>query len=144
MGIYRVYASDDGESHMEELDLAEYPALHSMLNIGEVRVQWWTEPRVMDFHPLPDRRFIIHMSGETEIMVSDGASRVFRPGDARLMEDTSGKGHSHVDRGPNSAAYLFLQDRATTSPVPSLLTRKGQGGGEKIGSKSPLPLEGEG
>ena len=110
MGIYRVYASDDGESHIEELTLADYPALHSMVKVAEVKVQWWTEPRVMEFHPLPDRRFIIHLSGETEITVSDGASQVFRPGDCRLMEDTSGKGHSHVDSGPNSAAYVFLQD----------------------------------
>ena len=42
--------------------------------------------------------------------MSDGKSHVFRAGDARLMEDTSGKGHSHVDRGPNSAAYIFLTD----------------------------------
>ncbi len=110
MAIYRVYATGDGESHMEELNLAEYPQLHSMLNVNEVKVQWWTEPRVMDFHPLPDRRFIIHLSGETTITVSDGASHVFLPGDARLMEDVSGKGHSHVDSGPTSAAYLFLQD----------------------------------
>ena len=110
MGIYRIYATEDGESHMEELELAERPDLHAMLNVAEVRVQWWTEPRVMDFHPLPDRRFIIHLSGETEITVSDGGSHVFRAGDARLMEDTSGKGHSHVDRGANSAAYIFLQD----------------------------------
>ena len=110
MGIYRVYATDDGESHMEELNLAEYSALHSMPNIAELKVQWWTEPRVMDFHPLPDRRFIFHLTGDTQITVSDGASHLFKPGDARLMEDTSGKGHSHVDQGPTSAAYVFLTD----------------------------------
>ena len=110
MGIYRVFADEDGESHIEELDLAACPELHSMANVGEVRVQWWDEPRVMDFHPLPDRRLIFHLSGETEITVSDGTSRVFRAGDARLMEDTRGKGHRHVDRGPTSAAYVFLRD----------------------------------
>ncbi len=110
MAIYRIYPTGDGESHMEELKLEDHPELHSMLNVSEVRVQWWNEPRTMDFHPLPDRRFIIHLSGETEITTSDGAAHVFRAGDARLMEDTSGKGHSHVDRGPNSAAYIFLKD----------------------------------
>ena len=110
MSIFRVYATDDGESHMEELKLEDHPELHSILNVSEVKVQWWTEPRTMDFHPLPDRRLIIHLSGETEITTSDGTSQVFRAGDARLMEDTSGRGHSHVDRAPNSAAYVFLQD----------------------------------
>ena len=110
MAIFRVYSTEDGESHMEQLQLEECPELHQMMNVGEVRVQWWTEPRTMDFHPLPDRRLIIHLTGETEITTSDGSSHLFRAGDARLMEDTSGKGHSHVDRGANSAAYIFLQD----------------------------------
>jgi hypothetical protein len=39
MGIYRVFAGSDGESHMEELRLEEHPALGALTNIHEVRVQ---------------------------------------------------------------------------------------------------------
>jgi hypothetical protein len=31
----------------------------------------------MDFHPLPERRLIIHLRGEVEIGVSDGRTQIF-------------------------------------------------------------------
>jgi hypothetical protein len=39
MGIYRVFAGSDGESHMEELSLEEHPELGALTNLSEVRVQ---------------------------------------------------------------------------------------------------------
>ena len=94
MGIYRVFAGSDGESHMEELRLEEHPALGALTNIHEVRVQQFDGTRQMDFHPLPERRLIIHLSGEVEIGTSDGSRHVFRAGDMRLMEDVTGRGHT--------------------------------------------------
>jgi len=110
MGIYRVFAGSDGESHLEELLLEEHPALRALTNIHEVRVQQFDGTRQMDFHPLPERRLIIHLSGEVEIGTSDGARHVFRAGDIRLMEDVTGRGHTHVDRSPSSAVYILLKD----------------------------------
>jgi len=63
MGIYRVFAGSAGESHMEELRLEEHPALGALTNIRELRVQQFDGTRQMDFHPLPERRLIIHLSG---------------------------------------------------------------------------------
>ena len=110
MGIYRVYPGADGESHIEELDLATYSELSSMRNISEVRVTEHHELRNMDFHPLPERRLIIHLTGEVEIGFGDGTKHVFRPGDMRLMEDVTGRGHTHRDLSPNSAALIILKD----------------------------------
>lgn len=111
MGFFRVFASADGESHIEELDLASQPEMSAIQNIKEVKIQHFPEPRNMDFHPLPDRRLIIHMSGEVEIEVSDGSKQIFRAGDIRLMEDITGKGHAHRDLTSTSdAAYVFLND----------------------------------
>ena len=109
-GIYRVLAGSDGESHREELRLEEHPALGALTNIPEVRVQQFDGTRTMDFHPLPERRLIIHLSGEVEIGTSDGSRHVFRAGDIRLMEDVTGRGHTHVDRSPSSAVYVLLKD----------------------------------
>jgi len=53
---------------------------------------------------------IIHLSGEVEISTSDGSRHVFRAGDIRLMEDVTGRGHTHVDRRPSSAVYVLLKD----------------------------------
>ena len=54
----------------------------------------WAQSR-MEYHPLPERRLIIHLSGEVKIGSSDGSEIVLRAGDIRLMDDVSGKGHQH-------------------------------------------------
>ena len=97
MAIYRVFSDSDGESHIEDITLEDHPELGSLLNISEVKVQEFDGSRNMDFHPLGERRLIVHLSGEVEIGASDGSKRVLRAGDIRFMEDTSGKGHTHLD-----------------------------------------------
>ena len=54
MGIYRIFAGSDGESHMEELRLEEHPELGALTNINEVRVQQFDGTRKRDFHRFPN------------------------------------------------------------------------------------------
>ena len=110
MAIYRIFAGSDGESHIDEMNLNEHPELGALTNLYEVKVQEFDGTRNMDFHPLPERRLIIHLSGEVEIGTSDGSKQVFRAGDIRLMEDVTGRGHTHLDRSPSSAVYVVLTD----------------------------------
>lgn len=110
MGIYRVFASPDGESHIEEIKLELHPELDSLINVSEVKVQQFDGKRKMDFHPLLERRLVIHLSGEVEIGASDGTKQIFRTGDIRLMEDLTGRGHTHLDLSPNAATYILLKD----------------------------------
>jgi hypothetical protein len=37
---------------------------------------------------------VIILSGQLEIGLGDGTKQTFGPGDARLVEDTTGKGHT--------------------------------------------------
>ena len=110
MGMYRIFAGSDGESHIEELKLANHPELGAMTNVSEVKVQEFEGTRDMPLHPLPERRLIIHLSGEVEITTSDGAKQIFRAGDIRLMDDVTGKGHAHVDLTPSEGVYIILTD----------------------------------
>jgi redox-sensitive bicupin YhaK (pirin superfamily) len=110
MSIYRVYAGPEGESHIEEIYLAQHPELGALMHVAQVGIHEFPELRKMDFHPLPERRLIIHLRGEVEIGVSDGSKQIFRPGDARLMEDTSGRGHTHQDLSPVIQAVVVLKD----------------------------------
>ena len=110
MSIYRVYPGSDGESHIEEISLADRPELGALINVSEVKVQEFDGSRKRDFNPLPERRLIIHLSGEVEIGTTDGAKQILRAGDIRLMEDVTGKGHSHTDLSPSSAVYVILTD----------------------------------
>ena len=110
MAIYRVFSDADGESHIEDMTLEEHPELAAMLNVSEVRIQEFDGSRHMDYHPLPERRLIIHMSGEVKIGASDGSEIILRAGDIRLMDDVSGKGHKHDDLSPSAAVYVLLTD----------------------------------
>ena len=110
MGMYRIFAGSDGESHIEELKLADHPELGAMTNVSEVKVQEFEGTRDMPLHPLPERRLIIHLSGEVEITTSDGAKQIFRAGDIRLMDDVTGKGHAHVDLTASEGVYIILTD----------------------------------
>ena len=110
MGMYRIFAGSDGESHIEELKLADHPELGAMTNVSEVKIQEFEGTRDMPLHPLPERRLIIHLSGEVKITTSDGAKQIFRAGDIRLMDDVTGKGHSHVDLTPSEGVYIILTD----------------------------------
>ena len=110
MAIYRVFADSDGESHIEEMRLEEHPELGALSNLSEMQVKQFDGTRKMDFHPLSERRMIIHRSGEVEIGTSDGSRQVFRAGDIRLMEDVTGRGHVHADLSPSSAVYVVLTD----------------------------------
>ena len=109
MAIYRVFADTDGESHIEEMKLKEHPELGAMRGLTELQIKDFDGTRNMDMHPLSERRLIIHLTGEVEITVSDGTKLILKPGDIRLMEDTSGKGHAHVDLSPSSAVYVVLE-----------------------------------
>ena len=110
MAIYRIFAGPDGESHIEPYDLGTSGALGEFPNVADLTIHKFPELRSMPFHPLPQRRLIIHLAGEVEIGVSDGGKQRFGPGDARLIEDTSGKGHTHQDLSPVVQAVATLGD----------------------------------
>ena len=108
--MYRIFSDSDGESHIEELRLEDHPELGAMTNVSEVKVQKFDGNRDMPLHPLPERRLIVHLSGEVEITTSDGSKRILRAGDVRLMEHVTGKGHAHLDLTPSEAVYIILND----------------------------------
>ena len=66
--------------------------------------------RTMDFHSLPERRRILHVRGEVAIGVRDGHTQMLQPGDARLMEDTSGRSSMHRDLSPVIQAVVGRHD----------------------------------
>ena len=60
----------------------------------------------VDWHNAPRRQFVVNLSGEVEIEVSDGAIRRFGPGSILLAEDVTGKGH--ISRGVGTATRQTL------------------------------------
>ena len=94
MGVYRLYSGSDGESHIEEISadaLTELTEAGARMNFS---VQDHPPGHFLDWHPAPFRRWQVGLVGRTTIGLSDGTSHTFVPGDVRLIEDTTGKGHT--------------------------------------------------
>ncbi len=94
MGIFRLYSGDDGESHIEELDLASQPDLTTLHNAKGVVFRSSEPGYFSDWHTAPRRQYVITLSGEAEIGLRDGTIHRLGPGDVNLAEDLTGNGHT--------------------------------------------------
>ena len=110
MGIFRMYTDEHGKSRIEELDLSAHPELTSPVPTEDISFREWAPGHFIDWHPAPRRQYIISLSGIIEIGLEDGTTHRFVPGDARLVEDTAGKGHTTLVPGdqPSITAVIPL------------------------------------
>src|SRR5438067_10231549 len=94
MGTFRLYTGPDGQSHIEPIDLAKVPDWTKGLAATQILFREWPVGQYLDWHPAPRRQFVIILSGQLEIRLGDGSKHVLGPGDPRLVEDTTDKGHT--------------------------------------------------
>jgi len=94
MKTFRLYTGPDGQSHVERVDLASTPEWTKGLGATQISFRTWPRGEFLDWHPAPRRQFVIVLSGQLEIGLGDGSKHVFGAGDARLVEDTKGQGHT--------------------------------------------------
>ena len=100
MQVGRIYTGDDNQTHFQDLpDLFECIGPTEMVS-GQLAtgiVLGLYTHTFFDWHNVPQRRYVIILSGELEIEIGDGSKRRFSAGDMLLEEDTSGQGH--ITRG---------------------------------------------
>jgi hypothetical protein len=120
MKYTRLYATADGESHFEqvevELSLTDYAPPAPPLKLSEMHATTqfgfmeapagWTS----DWHPSSARNLFVVLSGEWEVTASDGESRRFLTSEVLLVDDTSGKGHKSRVISDSLAVMLELSD----------------------------------
>jgi len=94
MATFRLFTGSDGKSHVEPVDLANAGDWTKGLKATQISFSVWPVGRFLDWHPAPRRQFVIILSGQLEIGLGDGSKHVFGPGDARLVDDTTGQGHT--------------------------------------------------
>jgi hypothetical protein len=94
MGIFRLYTGADGQSHLEELNLASHPELTSLHATAGIVFRTSEPGRFSDWHNAPRRQYVINLAGEVEIGLGDGTLHRFGPGHVTLAEDLTGKGHT--------------------------------------------------
>src|SRR5712691_4805884 len=118
----RLFVDANGESHFEdveiELNSTEYAPPAPPLDVssftpatqfGFMRAPaGWSST----WHPSSARNLFFVLSGEWEVIASDGETRRFAAGSVLLVEDTSGKGHASrvVGDTESLAAMVHLVD----------------------------------
>lgn len=114
MAISRLYTGADGQSHIEEQTLSAHPDLTKPQAAAHIVFGQFPVGTFIDWHPAPRRQYVIILAGQLEIGLGDGTLRRFGPGDARLVEDTTGKGHTTrvVSTEPVLTAVIPLAEPA--------------------------------
>jgi quercetin dioxygenase-like cupin family protein len=93
MGVYRIYKGEDNKSRIEEMTLS-HPILNSPRTASSIFFKEFPPGTFLDWHPAPRRQIVIILSGRLEHGFRDGSRYKFGPGDVRLLEDTTGEGHT--------------------------------------------------
>jgi len=104
----RIFADANGETHMEDIDIALRPRQlfkdNPPLRLSDNFPATWCNichvPSGMqeDWHKPPQRLLVLWLTGEVEFETSDGNIRRLPAGSVVLAEDTTGKGH--ISRHP--------------------------------------------
>ena len=112
MALYRVYTGDDGQSHLEQLGLASHPEITEPQAATSIVFREAPPGQFLDWHPAPRRQYIVQLAGEVEIGMGDGSMVRYKPGDARLVADTTGQGHTTrvIGDQPSITAVIPLAD----------------------------------
>ena len=122
MRCLRIYATPDGESHFDEVDIpttakaifpdtapfelsTQYPASHvrfTRIPAGMREVAW---------HTVPARVLTVRLDGAVEDETSDGEIRSVSAGGFVLVEDTHGRGHlSRHSAEAQTVLWITLPD----------------------------------
>ncbi|HEX7071554.1 MAG TPA: cupin domain-containing protein [Rhodothermales bacterium] len=124
MRITRIYATPDGESHFEDMEIAVEDAgpIGSLSEPVQAHAVTFRENDAdydFDWHQAPQRQFVVLLDGHIEIEVSDGERRQFRGGDVLLVEDVIGRGHRSrtVDGKPRRSLFIALPEAPVTDVV---------------------------
>ena len=113
MQIYRIYATNDGESHFATTNIALEPqgafgALSADIPVSGLKFRENPSAYDHDWHTAPERLYVVMLDGKVEVEVSDGNKRIFKGGDVFLVEDTFGKGHKTRNLEPTKRRSLFI------------------------------------
>jgi hypothetical protein len=104
MKCLRIYATPDGESHFDEIDIpiAARPVMTDIAHFqlsshyAASRIRFAHIPkgkREVGYHTVPERVLTVRLNGAVEYETSDGQVRRVEAGGIVLVEDTHGKGH---------------------------------------------------
>ena len=117
MKITRIYADEQGESHMDEkhielTDAGEIGCLSEPIAARSVIFRRNSPDYDYDWHVAPQKQLVVLLDGAIEIEASDGARRTLRGGEILLAEDTNGRGHRtrNVEQRERPSLFITLDE----------------------------------
>ena len=102
--IKRIYTGTDGLSHVEDIVLDAKTVLEKVKSV-EVRVS--PPGRFSDWHPGPQRQYIINISGSGQLEVAEGKVDL-PPGSMEFIDDLTGKGHTTRTTSKEDRVSIWL------------------------------------
>ena len=110
----RLYASPDGASHFEDVevelnDSGRGTDVSSEIASTSVNFAAFRDDYGFDPHTAPRPRFVVMLTGAIEVEVSDGEVRVLGPGTVLLAEDSTGVGHKSRVVGDGDRHAMYVQ-----------------------------------
>jgi hypothetical protein len=111
VGIFRLYTGRPESPTSKPSGVPDVASLAASRPVGRVEFHEDAPGTFVDRHPAPRRQWVIILSGQLEIGLGDGTLRRFGPGDARFVEDLTGRGHTTrmVGDGPCVAMFVPVQ-----------------------------------
>jgi quercetin dioxygenase-like cupin family protein len=106
--VTRIYTGPDGVSHAEEIEMKLNGRTSEMINATGVEFSSRPPGPASDWHTGPKRQYVITLSGRGEIEVGDGKKIGIGPGHINLIEDTTGKGHTTRNLGPEDRVVVTI------------------------------------
>src|SRR5919109_4680555 len=104
----RIYTGPDGLSHAQQVEMKLNGNVTEMMKATGVEFSRRAPGPVSDWHVGPRRQFVITLSGRAEIEVAGGKKVAIGPGHINLIEDTTGKGHTTRNIGPDDRIVVTI------------------------------------
>ena len=109
--IIRLYTSDDGQAHFEDLNVPAGEVETVALKPGaDMTFRSSPDGSFSDWHTAPRRQYVMVLSGQMEIGIGDGTLRRLGPGDILQVEDLTGQGHTTRSVGNRVSAAVPLPE----------------------------------
>lgn len=117
MKITRLYTGEDNETHFEIIDYELFDngkigRLSNKIKVKELILRETDGDYNYDFHPAPQKQFIVLLDGEIEIENGLREKRRFKAGDVLLVEDVNGRGHKtkSIDGKLRRSIFIIIDE----------------------------------
>jgi hypothetical protein len=111
--VTRLYTGPDGKTKVEEYEIplnaqGKGTELSQTVPVKSVQFRRTNKDYDLDWHPAPNRQYVVTLSGESEIELEGGRKLRLGPGHILLAEDTTGQGHISRAIGTGDRISLFI------------------------------------